>query len=227
MKYRFELQKGGEKHFCPACKCRRFVRYVDTWTGAYIADEVGRCDREDSCGYHLTPREYYAQSGTKPGIGVRAEIKRQPRHDSSFTPHEIMQASLTGYHRNNFYCWLCSVFGDQQAMLLIDVYKIGTSKYWHGSCVFWQIDRDNMVRGGKVMLYNAETGRRVKEPVNHIHWVHKIMEIETYNLQQCWFGEHLISVDLKYSPKIGQLVKLVKTLKPSRHYEADTQKVQP
>jgi hypothetical protein len=33
--------------------------------------------------------------------------------------------------------------------------------------------------------------------------------------------------NVKYSPKIGQLVKLVKTLKSSSQYEADTQKIQP
>jgi hypothetical protein len=32
---------------------------------------------------------------------------------------------------------------------------------------------------------------------------------------------------VKYSPKIGQLVKLVKTLKSSSQYEAEAQKIQP
>ena len=45
------------------------------------------------------------------------------------------------------------------------------------------------------MLYNSTTGRRVKEPVNHIQWVHKVMKMEPYHLEQCLFGEHLLSVD--------------------------------
>ena len=47
------------------------------------------------------------------------------------------------------------------------------------------------------MLYDPETGKRVKEPFTHITWAHKSQEMENYNLQQCYFGEHL----LKSEPK--------------------------
>jgi len=36
-----------------------------------------------------------------------------------------------------------------------------------------------------------------------------------------------LSTTLKCSPKIGQLVKLAKTLKPSSQHEAEAQKIQP
>ncbi|NMW19903.1 MAG: hypothetical protein HKK66_13000, partial [Chlorobiaceae bacterium] len=73
-------------------------------------------------------------------------------------------------------------------------YKIGTSKYWQGSCVFWQIDRDGKARAGKVMLYD-DSGSRVKKPFAHVQWVHEVMQIQSYHLQQCLFGEHLLSTD--------------------------------
>ena len=74
-------------------------------------------------------------------------------------------------------------------------YKVGTSKYWDGATVFWQTDNQNKVRTGKIMLYNSETGKRIKEPYNHVTWVHSVLHKGDYNLKQCFFGEHLLSED--------------------------------
>ena len=43
------------------------------------------------------------------------------------------------------------------------------------------------------MLYNLLTGKRVKQPFNHISWVHKAMKYENFELNQCLFGEHLLA----------------------------------
>jgi hypothetical protein len=42
------------------------------------------------------------------------------------------------------------------------------------------------------MLYNANTGKRIKEPFNHATWVHSVLKLPEFNLQQCFFGEHLL-----------------------------------
>jgi len=42
------------------------------------------------------------------------------------------------------------------------------------------------------MLYSPTTGKRVKEPFNHITWVHKALKQPDFNLKQCLFGEHLL-----------------------------------
>jgi len=193
--HRFALEKGGLKHICPACQQRRFVRYFDFYTGCQVADEVGRCDREDRCAYHLSPSEYFNREGVRPsGLPMP---DRQPVNEPkpSFIDAEIMLASLAKYEQNNFCRWLCCVFGEQKAFELTAMYNIGTSKHWNGSCVFWQIDRDSQIRAGKIMLYNSHTEYRVKEPFNHIQWVQKVMKIEPYHLQQCFFGEHLLNLD--------------------------------
>ena len=60
--YRFHLQKYsyGSKISCPNCGKRRcFVRYVDEEGIIRFPDTVGKCDHENSCGYHYTPREYF------------------------------------------------------------------------------------------------------------------------------------------------------------------------
>ena len=68
--YRFFLEPWGwrdhhlggrasNKHICPNCGKKTFVRYVDSETGAYLGDLVGKCDREDKCGYHYSPAMYF------------------------------------------------------------------------------------------------------------------------------------------------------------------------
>jgi hypothetical protein len=77
---------------------------------------------------------------------------------------------------------------------LIARYHIGTSDHWSGATIFWQIDKRGNIRSGKIMLYNPNTGRRVKEPINHITWVHKVLKLKDFELQQCLFGEHLLKL---------------------------------
>jgi hypothetical protein len=191
--YRYKLQQGGGKCICPACRQRRFVRYIDTLTGEEIADEVGKCDREDSCGYHLRPSEYFRQQGMNPPKATGAH--RVPMAEPSYMEAELMQASFTGYERNNFCRWLVGVFGEAKALELAIAYRLGTAQHWPGACVFWQIDAAMRIRAGKIMLYDAGTGRRVKEPFNHVQWVHTVLKIASFNLKQCLFGEHLIASD--------------------------------
>jgi hypothetical protein len=80
---------------------------------------------------------------------------------------------------------------------LIERYFIGTSKHWPGSTIFWQIGSDKKIRTGKVMLYDTITGKRIKEPFNHIQWVHKLINQPEFELKQCLFGEHLLIDRLK------------------------------
>lgn len=194
MEYRFRLERGGVKYRCPACQQQRFVRYIDTVTGEQVCDEVGRCDREDSCGFHLIPSEYFRQTGAKPPAAVRRRLP-MPEPEPSFIDTETADKSLRNYNENNFALWLACVFGIEKAFKLADAYHVGTSKHWSGACIFWQQDVTGKIRSGKIMLYDKETGRRVKEPFNHVTWVHKVLKIEPYHLRQCLFGEHLLVTD--------------------------------
>ena len=170
--------------------------HLNNVTGEQVADHAGRCDREDSCGYHLRPSEYFQVTGKKPfRVTMPTQRPKQPTPEPSFIDAAVMRASLARYEQNNFCRWLCGVLGEERAFELTALYQIGTSKHWAGSSVFWQIDTANRVRGGKVMLYDVETGRRVKEPFPHVNWVHRVMKIESYHLRQCFFGEHLLTLD--------------------------------
>lgn len=79
-KYTLEPYKGpASRYTCPACgAAHKFTRYIDTTTGEHIAEYCGRCDREDSCGYHLTPREYFSQHPERAGEYKRPQRKERP-----------------------------------------------------------------------------------------------------------------------------------------------------
>jgi len=64
-----------------------------------------------------------------------------------------------------------------------------------------------IIRTGKIMQYNAETGKRIKEPISKITWVHSCLKINDFNLAQCLFGEHL----LQDTTKIVAIVESEKT----------------
>ncbi len=60
--YRFHLEKYryGSKTECPNCgKKRCFVRYIDETGTVHFPASVGKCDHEQSCGYHYAPRAYF------------------------------------------------------------------------------------------------------------------------------------------------------------------------
>ena len=204
--HRFILQpyKGvATRHTCPAChKKRCFSRYIDTEKQISFPDDVGRCDHEQSCGYHLTPKEYFERNPqAKPLHGDfatpsawRAKPTEQ-RKPTSFIAAETVSQTLHGYEKNNLYLFLRSKFGAEDAIKLIKDYRVGTSKHWPGSCVFWQTDANGDTRTGKVMLYNADSGKRVKEPFNHVTWVHSLLKMPDFNLRQCFFGEHLLPMN--------------------------------
>ena len=61
--YRYSLEKyngRNSRHVCPQCGRKQvFTRYIDNETKQYIADNVGKCNRLDKCGYHYTPKQYF------------------------------------------------------------------------------------------------------------------------------------------------------------------------
>jgi len=162
---------------------------------------VGRCDHEQKCGYHFTPRDYFEQNPsekekfTEDSFRSYTPIKEVQPIATSYIDLDIVNQSLRSYPTNKLFQFLSAQFGETETLKLMKRYKVGTSKYWDGATVFWQTDNQNKVRTGKIMLYNSETGKRIKEPYNHVTWVHSVLHKGDYNLKQCFFGEHLLSED--------------------------------
>lgn len=219
--YRFTLKPyktPGDKETCPACGVRRkYVRYLDTQTAELLPEAYGRCDREDGCGYFLDPyKDGYSKLIHEQERGKKVawnptkppEVKRISK-PVSYIPFDLVEKSLSHYYQNHFTQFLLSTFGTEVVQQINDRYLIGTSKVWPGATIFWQIDKVGKVRTGKIMLYSPLTGKRKKQPYDHFTWVHKKLDdSEQYNLSQCLFGEHLLSL---YPIKTVALVESEKT----------------
>ena len=199
-RYILEPYEGmNTRYRCPSCQHRdkTFSLYIDTETGEHIHTSVGRCNRESNCGNHYTPKQYFqdnpAMSGNtpQPKAYKPRPVTPQPK-PVSFIPVEVFKASLKGHETNHFVKFLIDLFGVEVASQLISHYFIATSKHWNGGTVFWQIDTQGKVRTGKIMLYSSTTGKRVKEPFNHINWVHSLLKQPEFELRQCLFGSHLL-----------------------------------
>jgi hypothetical protein len=210
-RYILEPYKGmNTRYNCPKCEGKKtFVRYIDIETGKHFAANVGRCNRESNCSYHYTPKQYFRdtkQIYIPPQHGQPKQNTITTLKPLSFIPDKIFKDSLKKYDANNFVTYLRKIFGAETTKLLSQTYNIGTSKHWHGATVFWQIDRENNIRTGKIMLYNSDTGKRIKKPYNYITWVHSLFNLQ--NCKQCFFGEHLLE---KEPLKIVAIVESEKT----------------
>jgi hypothetical protein len=198
-KYTLEPYKGmNTRYSCPSCQQRdkTFSLYIDTETGKHIHHTVGRCNRESNCGHHYTPKQYFQDNNISSDTSQAKAYKHLPVTPQpkpvSFIPVEVFKASLKAHETNHFVKFLINLFGVEVASQLVSRYFIATSKHWNGATVFWQIDIKGKVRTGKIMLYSPTTGKRIKEPFNHINWVHKALKKPEFELRQCLFGEHLL-----------------------------------
>lgn len=211
--FRYNLDKTSKKYKCFGCGQKRMVRVVDNETGVYLPDHVGRCDRENGCGYEYTWKQYLADTGN----GIKPFIDLKPIEDIKsvdYLPLSYLEKSLQRYEANNFYLYLVKLFGEPVAKRICKRYLIGTSGYWKGAVSFPQIDEDGNLHQLKIMLHNPETGKRIKEnetverldrmtktyltevtenPCSKI--IGKFIDETTksLNLQQCFFGQHLLS----------------------------------
>lgn len=213
-RYILEPYKGLNSRFqCPKCKkTRTFSRYIDTESGNSVATDVGRCSRENNCGYHYTPRQYFQDNHLPLNIPLtmkgRKHLDTKPHANKiSVINPNLFKASLKTYEANNFVKYLIRLFNEEIASKLISQYFLGSSKHWNGATIFWQIDCSGKIRTGKIMLYDPLTGKRVKTPFPHITWVHKVLNTPDFELRQCLFGEHL----LKNSTKPVAIVESEKT----------------
>ncbi|MBU3661475.1 MAG: hypothetical protein FGM14_16545 [Flavobacteriales bacterium] len=149
------------------------------------------CGYCHSCGQtFLPPIEQEKNTTAKTPIAPRPPKIEKP---ISFIDVEVFKKSLNNFDQNNFVKFLIERFGTATANKLISKYFLGTSKHWSGANVFWQIDTKGKIRTGKIMLYNATDGKRIKQPKDCVQWVHKVTQQSDFELKQCFFGEHLLN----------------------------------
>jgi len=192
--YSLQPYKGVRSRFqCPNCNTKEsFVRYIDLTTDSVLDPSVGRCNREDKCGYHLKPKDFFDKNGVRIDRPVQEphKVTHQPPSRPLFIESIVVQRSMQGYDRNNLVLYLIKVLGENRALDVAAKYRIGTSKKWPGGTIFFQIDQKGLARRGKVMLYDPSTGRRDH---NKNHSVHALLGRSHEKPAECFFGEHLLN----------------------------------
>lgn len=184
--YKYELMKGSRRYICPKCQKKEFKVYVKTGTNIVVDEtKYGRCNRQDACRYHLYPRL------GKNDINSSRYVPPAPEEVKTldFVDKDLMQATFNEFKSNVFFMYLVKMFGIEKAYQLQEAYNLGTAK--GGGVIFWQQDREQNIRTGKVMYYNSN-GKRNKDRMSW--FVHKKIR-EDFNYRQCFFGLHLTTPD--------------------------------
>ena len=204
--YRYSLERyrgRGTRYTCPQCGRKyAFTRYIDNTNNQYVADNVGKCNRLDKCGYHYTPRQYFEDNPWRRDDScsnfqkhrgfeqIEQKEPLQPKQPCTL-PEWVATASLG---RDSAHMrWLRATYGVAAAERVAELYKPGGVD---DKVVFWQRDVEGRIRTGKIMDYDATTGRRLKGS-GTIDWVHAVMRREGvlpagWELRQSLYGEHLL-----------------------------------
>ena len=169
--YRYQLEtpkltgRRQQKTTCPSCgKKKCFVRYVDTQNGfRYVADEVGKCDHQHSCGYHYKPSEYYRDNrwAIEPAASAGHRYTPPPLPPFQPIPMEYVVRSRSG--RSTFWRWFSSDVAtrlgltQEQLRRVHADYLLGATR--RESVIFWQIDEQERVHAGHIMEYGADGHR--------------------------------------------------------------------
>ncbi|MBC3784947.1 DUF6371 domain-containing protein [Spirosoma utsteinense] len=147
---------------------------------------------------------------------TRLSVTEPPLRPVDYLPGELYARCQQQYERNGLYCYLCELFDQPTAHHLFVEYRIGTSRRWQYenalSACLPQFDVAGNLRQVKVIPFHPQTGRRAKaEDIAHRWNPHtrqygsdpeankvwfagkSLSQEKTPNLQQCYFGEHLLS----------------------------------
>lgn len=196
--YRYQLQKysgRNSRYTCPACgRPHCFTLYVDA-NNQPLAEDVGRCEHLNSCGYEKTPKMFFDEHPQthKEYVSMRPQPKKEAETD--YLPFSLIQQS-EGMN-NTLMTYLGKFFLVDDLKQATGTYHLGCTQ--KGEVIFPQIDRAGMCRTGKIMQYGAD-GHRIKGNIfDSVDWLHaRYMKKQgkstsDFHLKQCLFGEHILT----------------------------------
>lgn len=182
---------------CPACGHKNaFARYIDD-AGEYIADDVGRCNREVQCGYHLKPKDYFAQNPSTAWTPKLITPKPpSPALPLLEIPASYFEKSQVNREHNAFAEFLLNRYDRADVGRVCDAYAVGD---FEGFTTFWRKDAGGKLWTAKLIRYDAATGKRLKDGYT-MDWLHSVLKRrgvlpEASDYRRVFFGAHLLTRD--------------------------------
>lgn len=173
-----------KKFNCPSCNKKRFVQFFDFINSEYLPVQFGRCDRQERCGYFLSP---YSETSEFVPNPERIEV---PENPIVYVDKSIVSQTLSSYQSNTFVQFLISKIGEQRAMEIVYKFYIGTAK--NNGTIFWQIDQFKKARTAAKIHYQPNGHRDKQIDVKRLFQVHD-------GYKPCLFGEHQLNdIDSTY-----------------------------
>lgn len=145
---------------------------------------------------YLTNEFKYNYSNVSGFINEVKQIVQPLTIATSYHSLELLDKMYNKNQTDHLTEYLKMRFSEDEVFKAMQNYFItGTNICWFYSTVFWQIDDKEQIHAGKIMQYDRFTGKRVKEPYNHINWLHSATKEPDFNLNQCLFGLHRVNED--------------------------------
>ena len=197
MQWRYILYNGSRKWNCPQCGHQTYVRYIDTFKHhTLMTFKYGRCDRENSCGYWLKPKNTITTDDYQTGINqtIVQQIKQSKKRKSIVRqkihiPLDFYEDHTDPITKDN--CYLAKTLDSSV------VFKECQARTIKGlpETVCWPwINAEGHIRAIQIHKYRENTYNAYDKK----KWFHKFFNLqESYYKQtkkiDCFFNEHLLT----------------------------------
>ncbi|MDD2488463.1 MAG: DUF6371 domain-containing protein, partial [Bacteroidales bacterium] len=186
--YEINIPYGSGEYYtqCPACSYLRKPQNQKKKCFGWSRDiNVGHCMH---CGSSFVE---YRKFDKNEKLKIKSEKFKDTQQINTIDQKYL---SLSLGLDSNFGEFLKTNFSDEKIEQVMEEYHLGMTK--DKSVIYWYIDEKNRVRSGKIMQYDAKTGKRVKE--SSISWVHSELKRKDilpndWQMTRCLFGEHLLA----------------------------------
>jgi Domain of unknown function (DUF6371) len=188
MQARYELLRyktPADRLTCPACgKHHSLAPYVDLQTGQIIDEGCGKCNRADNCGYHLPPREFFAQHPDRKPVASDYAKPLPPVDEKRlmYLPVDTIAPCFAERFRikNNFWLYLQPRFGEAMANQAFDSYRLGTSNHYGGGSTVFPLYDGTGYASAQIIKVDALTGKTVRFSEGRATtWLHKVTDCGT------------------------------------------------
>ena len=177
------------KFECPVCwGSYKFVKYVDNETGKYIEGGYGRCDREETCGYHKKPENNYIISDSDSVIiPFEKNLLKSDNLDKEYYLNEYHNLNnIPDYRRNKFLNGLLLHFNKKDVLRVFNEYKLGT--FYFGEIIYPYYFNDEL-KTGKIMKYKDNLHRDKDYPPKWLHSWKRVIIPTSYNIDDDTWDE--------------------------------------